>query len=75
MENKIKVETIWGKLDHVLLNNIRVDVNNIDNFDLYLTRENKKVRYFKLNKEDRGFYIYHDKKTGKVDWCERINKM
>lgn len=67
MEDKMN---IFGGMNFVSINGTRVTCQNISNFNLIVDSKIGNTQYYKVNKSDRKFFIYHDLDTGKVDWVE-----
>jgi hypothetical protein len=71
---KIKVEKgdIFGYMRGVSIKRVILTGTNILNYDLYkMPRKSTDKRdVYKISKNDRGFYILHDKTNGSVDWCQ-----
>lgn len=67
MKNKIDV---FGGMDYVSINGIRVNSQNINSFNLIPDGKIDNTLYYKVRKSDKNFFIYHDLDTGKVDWVE-----
>ena len=70
MKNKSRELNIFGGMNFVSINGTRVNSSNIKSFKLILDQKIDKTQYYKVNKDDDNFFIYHDLDTGKVDWVE-----